>query len=366
MRLLFVLENYYPNIGGVETLFKQLIGQLVAAGHECTVITSLLQPEHPRQEQKDGLTIIRIPVPNRYLFTLYALWPVLRNVRSCDLVQTTSYNAALPAFIGAVLFRRKVVITFHEAWGRLWFRLPFMSRFSQLAHYLFEQLLLRLPFDLFIAVSQSTAGHLAREGVPAKRIKTIYNGLDYSEFMDRLDTETVNEIFTYTYFGRLGISKGLDVLLNAAHILKERSVDFRLQLITPLEPEPLLAQIKKLTDEYGLKSRTIWHHHLSFTALKQVLLASDCVVIPSYSEGFCYAAAEAVALGVPVISSSQGALPEVVSGQHIFMKSFSAEALAESMYAATNGEWETRPLRRFELSETVKAYIQTYKGLIKT
>ena len=39
MKILFVLENFYPNIGGVETLFKSLTEQLVREGHEVMVIT---------------------------------------------------------------------------------------------------------------------------------------------------------------------------------------------------------------------------------------------------------------------------------------------------------------------------------------
>jgi glycosyltransferase involved in cell wall biosynthesis len=364
MRLLFVLENYFPNIGGVETLFKQLIERLVAAGHECIVITSLLHAEHPRVEHLGGLTIVRVPVASRYLFTIKALIPIFRHIRGCQLVQTTSYNAALPAFIGAVLFRKKAVITFHEAWGKLWFRLPFMSRASQWAHYVFEQLLLRLPFDLFIAVSNSTAGHLAREGVAAKRIKVIYNGLNYAEFVDRQDREAADDVFTYTYFGRLGISKGLDLLLAAAQRLQDDGTDFRLQLITPLEPADLLTQLKEIAGRYGLDDHILWRHHLSFPDLKKALLASDCVVIPSYSEGFCYAAAEAAALAVPVISSARGALHEVVSGRFIHLSSFSVEGLVEAMRAARQGAWQAAPLRRFELEQTVKAYIRTYEALL--
>ena len=60
---------------------------------------------------------------------------------------------------------KKTVITFHEVWGRLWFKLPFMNRFALFLHYCFEQFLLRLPFNRFIAVSESTASRLLEEGV---------------------------------------------------------------------------------------------------------------------------------------------------------------------------------------------------------
>ena len=40
MRILFVLEHFYPYIGGVEQLFWQLSKSLVARGHEVKVITT--------------------------------------------------------------------------------------------------------------------------------------------------------------------------------------------------------------------------------------------------------------------------------------------------------------------------------------
>lgn len=365
MKVLFVLENYFPNIGGVETLFKALVEQLVVSGYKCTVITSRLRPDDPIREEMPGLTIIRIPVSNRYLFTLMALRPIFKTIRSCDLVQTTSYNAALPAFIGAALFRKRIVVTFHEAWGRLWFRLPYMGKPAKFAHYLFEQLLLRLPFDRFVAVSKSTAERLEAEGVSPKRITTIYNGIDYNEFtIADQEGESRDSPFTFTYFGRLGISKGLDLLLEAAVDLKERIPESRLQLIVPTVPESFLNLVKTTIIEKGLVDYVSIRHHLPFAELKKTIAASDCVVIPSYSEGFCFAAVETVALGRPIVSSGQAALPEVIGGRFVQMEALTSKALVEAMLKAYRGEWEVHPKRRFELENTVRAYLRTYREIL--
>lgn len=365
MKILFVLENYYPNIGGVETLFKSLVEELSRNGHPCTIVTSLLAKEESRIENQGNITIIRVPVANRYLFTLKALGAVLRHIRSCDLVQTTSYNAALPAFIGALLFRKKILVTFHEAWGKLWFQLPYLGRLSKVAHYCFEQFLLRLPFDRFIAVSRNTARRLAEEGVATHRIKTIYNGIDYGEFIsEQARNEEPKTPFTFTYFGRLGISKGLDLLLEAATVTKTSLPASRLQLIVPRVPGNFLEVIRQKIRQEGLEAYISFRHHLPFPVLKQAIVDSDCVVIPSYSEGFCFAAVETTALGTPIISSGQAALAEVVGGRFITMDSLSAEGLVRAMEKAYRQQWEEGPVRRFELSETVNAYIGSYEELL--
>ena len=72
-----------------------------------------------------------------------------------------------------------------------------------------------------------------------------------------------------------------------------------------------------MIEEYDLHSCVRIFHHLSKPELIEKITQSDAVVIPSYSEGFCYAAVESVALGMPIISSGRGALPEVVSGKFI-------------------------------------------------
>ncbi len=373
-RLLFVLENYYPNIGGVEKLFKTLAETLAAAGHSVTIVTTRLSNADPSHEILAGVRIHRYRFSNRYLFTFLALFPVLRHARNCDLVHTTSYNAALPAYIGAKLAGKKAVVTFHEVWGDLWFRLPFMGGLAKRLHYGFEQVLLRLRFDGFIGVSRSTSANLVAGGVLPQLVHTILNGIDYQEFSQEKSFGAGKNFenffslsplpFTYTYFGRLGISKGLDVLLDAAKTFSKEHPESRLKLIIPTTPEGFFRKIISEIERLGLKNHVRLLHHLSFEELKRELLASHCVVIPSLSEGFCFAAVEAIALGVPVISSDRAALKEVVSGRFIKMKNVSADALTDALRRALAGDWEESPLRKFELKDTVEAYLNLYEKLL--
>jgi glycosyltransferase involved in cell wall biosynthesis len=293
-----------------------------------------------------------------------ALFPVLRYAGECDLIHTTSYNAALPAYLAARLRGKKILVTFHEVWARLWFRLPFMGRAGKLLHYLFEQMLLRLSFDCFIGVSESTSGNLLKAGIPPHRVRTIYNGIDYQDFTEiKHPSAATSRPFIYTYFGRLGVSKGLDLLLDAAVQFRLQHPDSLLKMIVPQTPPGFFNLLLNMIEKAGLKDYIVLRHHLSFSALKQELTSSDCVVIPSLSEGFCFAAVESVALGVPVISSDQAALREVVSGLFIKMKKPDAASLVEALELAKAGKWEQTPVRTFELEDTVAAYIKLYKEI---
>jgi len=366
MRLVYVLEYYYPNIGGVETLFKNLIESLAKEGHQITIITSQVNSDSPLKEKQGNIQINRMPFNNRYLFTFLGFFYILPYIRNSQLIHTTSYNAAIPAFFAAKLFRKKVIITFHEVWADLWYKLPYMGKLGKIVHYLFEQLLLKLPFTHFVGVSQSTTNNLLKAGIKKSKTSTIYNGINYNDFQLNPSSPPIkNNKFTYTYFGRMGISKGLDLLMDAILIIKEKHPESQVQLIIPKVPTNFLNKILSYVTNNQLEDYVILKHHLPFETLKKSISTSDCVIIPSYSEGFCFAAVETIALGTPLISSNQTALQEVVSGQFIKMNNLSVEALVAAMDKAKKGEWSKSPIKQFRLSDTIAAYKKLYEHILK-
>ena len=363
MRILFVLENYFPNVGGVETLFKNHLENLAAQGYQVTLVTTKLFKDSPKFEYQNNLTIYRYNFLNRYFFTFFAFFAVYKHSKKVDLIHTTSYNAGLPALLGGLLRNKKVIITFHEVWGKLWFKLPFTSKLSSTLFYLFEKMLLKLPFHKFVGVSQSTVNALIENGVAKNKVELVYNGVDYTKFENykKLKSSEANEKFTISFFGRLGISKGLDVIIEAATTLKKMLPNINFKLIVPKNPAAFYNKIMQLLKEKDLENYFEFHHQLTRKQLVEQIVNSNCVVIPSYSEGFCFAAAECAALNIPIISSNKTALKEVVSGQFIKMEELNADALLNAIKNAYEGNWQKSELKKFELKDCIESYIQLYK-----
>jgi glycosyltransferase involved in cell wall biosynthesis len=357
-KILFVLEHFYPYIGGAEKLFYVLTTALAERGYEITVITTQFDKKLAKEEIHEGVKIIRINCFNRFAFTFLSLPEVVRYARDCDLIHTTTYNAALPASIAGKLTGKPVFVTFHEVWGELWKRLPFTSFFQKNAFYYFEKILLKLPFHKFIAVSEFTKRELIKHGIPESKIARIYNGIEYDDFKNY--SPSPPSTFTFTYFGRLGISKGLDLLIPAAAAFRQSFPNSKFKLIIPKQPKPLYHTIINLIEKHGLGDYIKFHHNLPRNVLRRKILNSSCVVISSYSEGFCFAAAETVALQVPIISSHQGALTEVVSGPHIALNEMTIAELTRALKAAYLQEWSEKPIRYFHLSDTIDAYTELY------
>lgn len=363
MRILFVLEHYHPYIGGAEFLFTQLTRQLVKNGFQVTVITTRHDQSLAAAETLDDVRILRVRCHNRYLFTLFSLPHILKETRTSDLIHTTTYNAAFPAWLVGKILRKPVVVTFHEVWGKLWWQLPFISKWQKLGYYLYEQLVLKLSFHQYIAVSNYTKNCLEQAGVLPNRVKVIYNGLDEATFLPYQFRPPPT--FTYTFFGRLGISKGLDLLLPAAQQFYAKYPKSRLQLIIPQYPKSMFRKIQQLIQKLKIDDHVIILHDLPRVELYQTLCHSSCVVIPSYSEGFCFAAAEAVALGVPVITSQKGALKEVVSGPFLEFIPFTVNGLVSALIKAAEEQWQEIPRRFFPIDKTINNYMDLYGKFLK-
>ncbi|MEN8223774.1 MAG: glycosyltransferase family 4 protein [Bacteroidota bacterium] len=360
MKILFILELYYPNIGGIEKLFKSLAEELVVQGHDVRVITTRFRNDLPAREELKGVNIKRLKLSSRFLFTFFGVWGMLKEARKADIIHTTSFNAAFPARIAGWLTRKKVIITFHEAWGKLWFKLPYASLISKILYFLYEKLILHFGFHKYIAVSDYTAESLIKLGVRKNKVLRIYNGLEYSEYDASAYIPPDN--FVFTYFGRLGISKGIDHILEAAPGILKQYQAAHLKMIIPKNPSSFLNRVTNALGKLPEERYTLLHH-LDTDQLQKELQHSSCVLIPSYSEGFCYAAAESIALGIPIISSGKGALTEVVCGKHIIMDSFDDKGLMEALQKAHRGEWFTSPVKQFHFTHTMEQYLKLYKKL---
>lgn len=114
--------------------------------------------------------------------------------------------------------------------------------------------------------------------------------------------------------GRLCEQKGQLLLIEAARRLDEQSVDFELVLAGDGELRP---EINALIAQYRLESKVRITGWVSGQQVRSELLASRALVLPSFAEGLPVAIMEAMALGIPVISTFVAGIPELVHpGEH--------------------------------------------------
>tara|TARA_B100000497_G_scaffold118705_1_gene145235 strand:+ start:3502 stop:4596 length:1095 start_codon:yes stop_codon:yes gene_type:complete len=364
VKILFILEYYHPHVGGVETLFKNLIERLGLGGHDITVLTNQYQGTLPKLEKQNSITIKRLPFKNRYLFTFLSIYSAVRLAKRHDIIHTTSYNAAIPSYFASKLTGTKALITFHEVWGKLWFRLPWISFPSRILHYTFEQAILKMNFDQFIAVSDYTRKALINHNVDSNKVRRIYNGIDYAEFEKRKNLKNLS-VPTFLYFGRVGISKGIDIILKAVEILIRETQNFKIRMILPEKQDSLTKRVVEIVKSKKLHNHIFIESSISFSQLKKTIAQVNAVIVPSYSEGFCFSAVETMAIGTPLIISGEGALSEVIGGKHLQFENMDPVSLKEKLVDAINDQWQETPVKKFELEESVQSYLSLYNEMQK-
>jgi glycosyltransferase involved in cell wall biosynthesis len=374
MRICYVLEYYLPHIGGVEESFRQVIDWLAKEGDDISVVTSRL-PGTPSFEIMKGVKIYRVDVPHkgdRYWFSLLALPKVLEVARKCDIIHTTTYNAALPAWLASKLLGKPAVMTVHEVFGELWSRLTGMGKASALAHQLFEAIIVSLPFDAYVVHSKYTGGRLGRYA-DRRKINLSYCAIDEELFKPRKEGRKrirrllgVGNSFVYAYYGRPGISKGLEYLIEAVPEIARKIKGSKLLLILSRDPIDRYETTVRRIRELGIGDSVILKDPVPRHELPDYISAADCVVVPSLAEGFGLSAAEGCAMDKPVVASDVASIPEVVSGRHVLVKPRSPEAIAEGVVKVYQGKAKRTPKKRFGAKERAEGHARLYRKLIRT
>jgi len=370
MKILFVVEYYYPHIGGVETFFQKLAEGLAEQGYNITVFTAQIE-NSKKEDNINGVNIKRISLPNfgrRYWFTFLAPFWLLFIIPKYNIVHTTTYNAALPAWLISFIFRKKIVITVHEVWQKLWFSVPEMSKISSLLHYCFEWVILKLPYSCYAADADFTKKRLIEFRKSEKNIHRIYLGIDYDLFNKDKCREVKakkinNNNWICLYFGRPGWVKGLNYLIKAMPLVKAKIKNVQLQLLISNDPpKPYKALIKLINDE-KINDIISIQKSVSRESLPNYIASADCVVVPSLSEGFGFSAAETSAMQVPIVATTAGSLPEVLSGKVIFCLPGDSKSLALAIIDAYNNKYKQIPEKKFNWQNTILEYNQIYKTL---
>lgn len=113
------------------------------------------------------------------------------------------------------------------------------------------------------------------------------------------------------FLSRIDPKKGLDVLLEAQALLRARQPDAVLVVAGDGAPN-LVERLRRDAARLRLDQGVTWVGRLSGPAKWQALAAADVMVLPSRSENFALAVAEAMAVGTPVVvSAGVGLAPEI-------------------------------------------------------
>ncbi len=167
--------------------------------------------------------------------------------------------------------------------------------------------------EFVVVCSEAAMRALSRHHPPDGRIHLIRHGVDTSKYA--LLGETHNPVPRIVSVGRLVPKKGFDHLLDAVSILLSRDVEVELFIVGD---GPLRGELERKARGLGLQDLVHFVGPLAEDELLRLYGAMDLAVLASCptpdgdTEGVPNVLIEAMALGIPVVATAVGGIPELV------------------------------------------------------
>jgi len=319
MRILIVSDFFVPHYpGGGERRYFEIGKRLIERGWEVDLVCMKIKGVKEK-EDINGIKVHHIgPViddpPKRSLinfahFILAVIFWILGH--DYDIIDAQTYAPLLPAFIASRIKGTPMIATIHDVSSTYPDQWVQSSKLAKVA----EKILLRLPFDRIITVSNTTREALVKDyGTDPRKVEVIHNGVDLS-FIDSIRASKVPG--TLIFVGRLAPHKHVDHLLKIVKELKGEIPNLKLKIVGDgVEKNRLL----KLVKDYKIEDRVSFYMNLKYSDVIYQMKKSSILVLPSTREGFGMVLAEANACYRPVIAYKSGGVVEVIrDGENGFL-----------------------------------------------
>jgi glycosyltransferase involved in cell wall biosynthesis len=330
----FLLETFHPIVNGAAVQILLIGERLVRFGAKVTVITRKIQPHHRTSEEVKGTRVIRVkPVVGlkrigKFLMLPTALFTLWKERKGYDVIVVCDFRIlGLLGILAARLFGKTCVLR-AESCGEM--DGSYATRHSHqpsrtkqrlinLALWLRNLVLMRT--DLFLSISSIITNEFRRAGVDSAAIVQIPNAIDLTNFApatpeerqtarQALGIECRQRCFIYT--GRLARGKGLEYLLRVWARLKAHHPHVQLFLVGAGQGYTLSCEdeLRSFVAANGLESSVTFTGNVS--NVNQYLKASDFFVFPSQSEAFGLSLVEAMACGLPCVTTQVGGIVEII------------------------------------------------------
>lgn len=221
-----------------------------------------------------------------------------------------------------------------------------------------------------ITVSEMAKQHIHEVfKVPEANLKVIYNGIDTeifspSEALKRSDNTIL------MVMSRDTAVKGLRFLLEALAELRKK-YDLNLAVVGRTMGDGVT---EKLMERLGITKNVTFSDQVETDELVRLYRTAALVAVPSTYEGFGLPAAEAMSCGAPVVSTTAGALPEVVGDAGILIPPADPAALASAIASLMDNAEKRRQystlgrkriLQHFSWKDAARRTLEVYAEAIE-
>jgi glycosyltransferase involved in cell wall biosynthesis len=331
MRILMLNYEFPPLGGGGSNACYYLLKEFSKMDINVDLITSSANGISEIEKMDESVTIYKVPIHKKDIHywtqkeILSYSWKANNKVK--ELMEMHHYDVihaffTIPCGALAYLYKKKVpfVVSLRGS------DVPgFNERFG--VQYVFLKPMIKEIWKKADAVVANSEGlkELALETNPQQAISVIHNGIDISEFTpnDRKKTDGYLQLICVS---RLIERKGIRYLLQAIGELKHEKI--RLTIVG--EGNQLL-ELKNLTSKLNIEDKVVFKGYLDHSKLAEAYQQSDIFVLPSLNEGMSNAVLEAMASGLPIITTDTGGTVELLDDNGLIVGMQDSESIANAI-----------------------------------
>jgi len=382
MHILYILDFYKPNIGGIEVLLDEIINHFWK-NNKVSVITWNFNWKLPEIEKKWNITIYRVKstILQTYPFSAYKKWKEI--ISDVDIIHANNFYSAFVWSKLAKKYGKKAILHIHWYFWVLWFNMLewnyFVKKLKEYKFRFLEKMWINWNFDKYLCVSKYIYDVCKfYYNVDDKKLELLYNGLDYEKWentIDNLKVENIKKkysldnVFSLLFVWRIEKVKWWDVFLE---VLKLLDFDTKVLFIIHWNLDKFIWKIyslwaKKIKENEFLLNKSniiiVWpkKHNEIWNYIKSV----SWTVFSSITESFWYFGLETSILNVPIIASNNGAIPEVVFWKVNFFDIWDKNSFVKAIKNTKNWIYENIPFKNFDLKLLFSKLENIYKKVLK-
>lgn len=323
MRVCFLTLDFYPfRSSGLAIYVEKTAAGLARRGHNVTVVAS----QRPKSEQVEDtplpepISVVRVPI-GRLDWVGFG-WQAARYLRShsddFDVIHFADVHFAYAcrgSYVASAFQSFRQRLTSHH--GRPYCKsrrdLVFRLAYYSVARWLMEGPAVRRARHILMSSRATKHEYTAHYGLASDRTSVVYPGIDVDRFSKRSERTEVTR--------RLGLASNMPTLLYVGFSTPRKGVEYLAEALSMMEIPAQLIMVGKWEDHYQESfirrlgdacSRVYITGYVPDADLPDYFALADIFVFPTLLEGFGFPLVEAMAAGVPVVTTTGGSASEIV------------------------------------------------------
>ena len=391
MKICIITGTFRPGASGPSTYLYNLCKILTDKGHKVKVITyGELQGEIKEEKDAYPYSVKRIsrryPLPLRLISFFYNILSIGRHY---DLLYVNDYG--LPATFANFFLRKPLVMKIVGDWAweysiRQGLVKPsqdideFQKKNFGFKVWFFKKLqkFYAKRTKKIITPSKYFKSIISGWGVLEEKINVIYNAVDVQRYTLKFSKEEARK--------QLKLDPKAKIILSVARLAPWKGIDKVIRVLPGIlkkVPEVKYvvigegdrSNLERLARSHKVKDRIIFTGRITYSEIPYWFKSADVLVLYSGYEGFSHVILEAMAAGIPVITSKKGGNPEAIDDgvNGLLIPINKKEELKKAIIKIlANQEFSQKLVRRgkekikkFNWNNLVKQTLEIFEGVLK-